>query len=479
MMRSFIYKGIGMNKRKWMNFIHLLVIISIFTTQLPTVIYAEEYEETSEDNQEEVQEESSEEQQDNQEESSNEESSSESDSEKSEEDNEESSENTSARKNSAGEYTNDLIEQSERSKQEAESEKRAMSSNLTDIKAMLSSLEKTKSNLADYITELDSDLEDINDKIEALKVLISDKEFEIEVAKQELVVAKEIEEKQYATMKRRVKFMYEKGENSSIEMLLSSRSMIDFLNKAEFINRISSYDRKMLDSYIASKNEVAKKQKILEEQEAELEATKNDLEAEQAAVETLMSEKEKEITVYEKDIDNKQQAIDEYEAMIAEQDQIIRDLEAAIKAERERLEEENRRVITYDGGAFKWPAPSYKRISDDYGNRMHPTLGVQKFHNGIDLAAPSGSPILAAYDGEVIAASYSSTMGNYVMIDHGDGLITIYMHASSLGVSQGQEVTKGQQIAKVGSTGRSTGPHLHFGVRLNGSYVSPWKYLSK
>jgi murein DD-endopeptidase MepM/ murein hydrolase activator NlpD len=127
---------------------------------------------------------------------------------------------------------------------------------------------------------------------------------------------------------------------------------------------------------------------------------------------------------------------------------------------------------------FCFPAPSYTRISDDYGERVHPVLGVTMFHNGVDMAAPSGSPILAAYDGEVVAAAYSGSMGNYVMIDHGDGLYTIYMHASALYVSKGQTVTKGQNIAAVGSTGRSTGPHLHFGVRLNGSYVSPWGYIS-
>ena len=108
---------------------------------------------------------------------------------------------------------------------------------------------------------------------------------------------------------------------------------------------------------------------------------------------------------------------------------------------------------------------------------MHPTLGVQKFHNGVDFAAASGTPILAAYSGNVVAASYNSSMGNYVMIDHGDGLYTIYMHASKLYVSSGQSVSKGDQIAAVGSTGRSTGPHLHFSVRLNGNYVSPWGYL--
>jgi len=108
---------------------------------------------------------------------------------------------------------------------------------------------------------------------------------------------------------------------------------------------------------------------------------------------------------------------------------------------------------------------------------MHPTLKVEKFHNGLDMAAPGGSPILAAYDGTVVAAAYSSSMGNYIMLYHGDNLYTIYMHASKLYVSNGAEIKKGQKIAAVGTTGRSTGNHLHFGVRLNGNYVNPWNYL--
>ena len=151
-------------------------------------------------------------------------------------------------------------------------------------------------------------------------------------------------------------------------------------------------------------------------------------------------------------------------------------MEQAVAEEKKKLAEANRR--RYDGGVFKWPAPSYTRISDDYGARIHPILKTQQFHNGVDMAAPSGSPILAAYDGEVIAATYNGSMGNYVMIDHGDNLYTIYMHASALYVSKGQTVARGEKIAAVGSTGRSTGPHLHFSVRLNGSYVSPWNYLS-
>lgn len=376
--------------------------------------------------------------------------------------------------------TNEAIEKNEASKKEAESQKNALKNNMTNVKSLIAELESDKGDLEEYIKKLDGDLSEIEQKIATYTELISTKEFEIATTQTELEEAKAREQQQYETMKKRIKFMYEKGGNSSYaEMLLTSTSFADFLNKAEFISKITAYDKRMLNDYIATKEEIQDKENTLIAQEEELQSAKEAAQNEQDAMETLIATKEEEITAYETDISNKEAAVAEYEAMIAEQDQIIKDLEAAIAAEKKRLEEENRKAITYDGGKFKWPAPSYKRISDDYGNRIHPTLGTQQFHNGIDMAAPSGSPILAAYDGEVIAASYSSTMGNYVMIDHGDGIITIYMHASSIGVSNGQTVKKGQQIGCVGSTGRSTGPHLHFSVRKNGSYVSPWNYLSK
>ncbi len=378
----------------------------------------------------------------------------------------------------AATLTNDKIRESEESKKQAEEERKALKNNLTDVKSLLTSLETTKTNLENYIQELDEDLTDINEKIDNLNRLITDKEFEIATTETELTEAKGVADRQYDTMKKRIKFVYERGEQSTVQMLLSSKSFVDFLNKAEFITRISAYDKRMLDSYIDAKNLVAAKEQELIEQKNALEDARAAVKNEQDALEELMEDKEKEITVYEGDINNKEAAIAEYEAMIAEQDQIIKDLEAAILEEKKRLLAENKKAIVYDGGQFKWPAPSYTRISDDYGYRIHPILGTEQFHNGVDMAAPSGSPILAAYDGEVIAASYSPTMGNYIMIDHGDGLITIYMHASSVSVSSGTMVARGEQIGCVGSTGRSTGPHLHFSVRQNGSYVSPWNYLS-
>lgn len=373
--------------------------------------------------------------------------------------------------------TNDFIKESEASKEQAEQNRNTLKNGLSNIKALLAGLENSKNNLEEYITQLDSDLNAIEENISYLNGQISQKETEIKETQAELDDATQVAADQYAAMKKRIKFMYEKGNASYVEMLASSKSFTDFLNKAEFIRKISEYDRNLLDDYIETQERIAAAKDKLVADNEELKEAKAALQNEESAMEELIASKEEEIDVFENDISNKEAAIAQYQAEIAAQDALIKELEAQILAEKKRLLAENKKAIVYDGGKFAWPAPKYVRISDEYGNRIHPILGIQQFHNGVDMAAPNGSPILAAYDGEVVSAAYSATMGNYIMIDHGDGLYTIYMHASSIGVSPGTMVARGEQIGCVGSTGRSTGPHLHFSVRENGSYVSPWNYL--
>ena len=374
----------------------------------------------------------------------------------------------------------DSIRSSIREKQsaigEAEKEKAALQSGLTDIKKLVADLENAKKSLKDYVAKLDANLNEIEAKIAELKELIAKKEKEIEKTGEELDAATAAEEEQYAAMKMRVKFMYERGQTFYLDMLFAPGNFGDILSRTQYVEKIAAYDRKKLEEYQETKEKIAMFREELEAEKLVLDAAKEAVEEEEKALNALIASKEKEIKSYESDISNKSQLVKEYEAEIAARNATIAALEQAVEAEKKQLEEANR--PKYDGGRFKWPAPSYTRISDDYGNRIHPTLGVQQFHNGVDLAAPSGSPILAAYDGSVVAAAYNGSMGNYIMIDHGDGRYTIYMHASALYVSKGAHVSKGDQIAAVGSTGRSTGPHLHFSVRLNGSYVSPWNYLS-
>lgn len=368
------------------------------------------------------------------------------------------------------------IKQKQQAISDAQSEKKKIQSNISDIKSMVSQLQKSKKDLETYVAQLDGQLDDLENKIEDLEEEITAKKTEIEETKADIEQAQAVADQQYEDMKTRLRYLYRNSKgNGYLELLVNAGSFADMLNQAGYVEQLSSYDSRKLEEYRQSVEYLELCKQTLEEEEDVLNTAQASLEKEQQAVNTLISEKEQQIVAYQGDISNKEAAIKEYEADISAQNATIAALEKAVAADKAKLEEENR--LKYDGGMFQMPCPGYTRISDDYGNRMHPTLKVQKFHNGVDFAAPSGTAILAAYSGNVVAASYNSSMGNYVMIDHGDGLYTIYMHASKLYVSTGQSVSKGATIAAVGSTGRSTGSHLHFSVRSNGSYVSPWNYL--
>lgn len=359
--------------------------------------------------------------------------------------------------------------------EDTQNQRKQLEGGLTDVKQVISSLEQSKSSLVSYVEKLDAEVGTAQAKLAELSGMIDLKESEIIQTKAELEEAIIRERAQYEAMKLRIKNMYERGDYFYIEALLKAAAFADMLNYADYVEKLTESDRNILENFKVTRQYVELCKAQLEEEQKLLEEARTGAEAEKAALETLISEKQTQIKAYEADISSKEKLIKEYEEEIAARNAVIKALEEAVKAEQAALEAASKR--RYDGGVFAWPAPAYTRISDDYGNRIHPTLGTQQFHSAIDMAAPGGSPILAAYDGTVLAAAYNASMGNYIMINHGDGLFTIYMHASALYVSKGAEVVKGQKIAAVGTTGRSTGNHLHFGVRLNGNYVNPWNYL--
>ena len=373
--------------------------------------------------------------------------------------------------------TSDTIKEMENQISNAEKEMKGLKSSLSDVKSLVNKLENEKSDLKNYVTQLDNTLATIEAKIQDLLNQITQKEEEIKVTQEQLEQAKIVEEEQYDSMKERIKCNYEQGEYHYLERLFSAQSFLDLLNRITYEEAMAKYEREKLDEFIANREYIEVCEQQLQVEKEYLDTVKECVENEQAAVEALIATKKQEIEKYESNISSQEQAIKEYEAEIAEQNEIIKQLEKAVEEEKKKLLASS--AIIYDGGTFAFPLKTYTRISDDYGYRIHPILNVKQFHNGVDFAAPSGTPIYAAYDGKVVAATYSATMGNYVMIDHGDSLYTIYMHASKLYVSKGDTVVKGQTIAAVGTTGRSTGNHLHFSVRKNGSYVSPWEYLSK
>lgn len=373
--------------------------------------------------------------------------------------------------------TSDTIKEKEDKIAEAEKKKEQLEQELSNMEIIKSKLEKEKKNLTNYVSELDKELAALEARIEELNGLISTKEAEIAAIEIELQQAIETEQAQYEAMKLRIQFMYEQGETNYLAMLMSAENFSDMLNKADYIEQLSAYDRQKLDEYVAITQYVTICKEELEAEKSLLDTAKADVLIEQANITTLIAEKQVMIEDYQTDIATQEAAIQQYEDDLQMELEIISQLEAEVLEEKKEILLENGIVITYDGGKLTWPCPSYTRISSPFGWRIHPTLGVNKFHNGVDMAAPKGTDILAAYSGEVVAATYNSTMGNYVMMNHGNGFYTIYMHASKLCVSQGDIIIEGEKIAEVGSTGRSTGPHLHFGVRKDGEYVNPMNYL--
>ena len=375
--------------------------------------------------------------------------------------------------------TSDSIKEKEEQIKQALSEKESLHNGLSNLQNIKKDLETQRTNLKNYVAQLDSNLEQIERNIAELKAKISVKEEEIAVAEEQLAEALEKEENQRTSMINRIRMVYETGDPQMTEMLLKSSSFGDFLNKADYVERVISYDQQMWQDYKTVREYVELCKQELELEREILDEAKAGVEEEQRNLEALIEQKNRDILEYESDISNKEQAIKEYEEEIKAQEEEISTLEAQIAEEKKKILANSGVVLTYDGGTFKFPLASYTRVSDDYGMRIHPILGIQQLHNGVDFAAPKGTAIYAAYDGVVVAATYSGTMGNYVMIDHGDGLYTIYMHASQLYVEKDDIVVRGETIAAVGSTGRSTGNHLHFSVRLNGAYTSPWNYISK
>lgn len=392
---------------------------------------------------------------------------------------------------------------------EAKEEKEQLENSLKEAQKLVDTLKGSKETIEEKVTELDGKLTDISANITDLEAKLEVKNqelFDTQVLLEEAILD---EREQYERMKIRIRFMYENGKSSYMERLLNAENFADFLNAIEYIRQISAYDRAMLEQYRQTQTIIADAKTALEEDKLQLEQMQTQVTEEKQAVETLLTAKETELASVDKNLDKASELADVFAAEIEAQNAIIAQIkqaEAAKEAARKKAEEEARKKAeeeaqkkaeengeaepdesgseteipedSYNGGAFAWPCPSSKRITSDYGNRISPTEGASSDHKGIDIGAAYGADIVAAADGIVIFSGYSSAAGNYVMIDHGGSLYTVYMHASALCVSQGETVTREQVIAKVGSTGISTGNHLHFGVSLNGSYVSPWNYLS-
>ncbi len=357
---------------------------------------------------------------------------------------------------------------------DAQDKKEELENELENTKDFLSTLEALKENEKEYVKALDAELEAIATEIYELTLSIEAKNIEIANTEKEINAAEADIEQQYEDMKLRIKYMYENGEVSDLQMIFDSQNMSDVLDRAEYINKITEYDRNMMIKLKESKEALVEKKAELDKERAELSILMVEAQNEQAKTELLVADKQATIDAYEGQIDAAETDAAALEKHIKEQEQLIAELE-----EIERQRQEANLEIMYDGGKMTWPLPGYTRLSDDYGIRNDPFGGPgQSMHNGIDIPAPAGTPIVAAYDGQVAWSYYNWSAGNWIGIDHGNGVYTVYMHMSKFVATEGQYVKKGDVIGLVGTTGSSTGNHLHFAVRLNGSYVNPHDYVT-
>ena len=252
------------------------------------------------------------------------------------------------------------------------------------------------------------------------------------------------------------------------------------MNRSEYIEKIADYDQRIFERYQKIAREVQEKQQKRQQKLQELEDLEAQTQKEKETVKELRQSKKKKLEQFDQQMEESQEQMDEYtrQAVAAENE-----VEKLLQKKQDEIDREMAAGSGNSGEGTKglsWPLRGGAgRISSGFGPRTSPAAGASSNHKGLDLAIASGTPILAAGSGRVVTATYSSSAGNYVMISHGDRLYTVYMHCSRLAVKVGDSVSKGQVIAYVGSTGISTGAHLHFGVSKNGNYVNPLNYVSR
>lgn len=263
--------------------------------------------------------------------------------------------------------------------------------------------------------------------------------------------------------KTRMRVMYQNMSQSSLEVLIESKSFSEFLSRVELLALVKANDEKLIKEIsMAKENTEVKKQEKLQELNEKI----AELEKLNAKLAKDKTSRAKVLTDMETQQESLKRAEKREDDLIAQSKKLEKDL---IK-----LQDANKK---YAGGIMKWPTPGYTSISSPFGMRIHPIYKKKKMHTGIDIDAPSGATIVAANSGKVILAGWNGGYGNCVIIDHGDGIATLYAHQSKILVKVGDELKKGDTVGKVGSTGLSTGPHLHFEVRVGGEPKDPKKYV--
>jgi len=362
---------------------------------------------------------------------------------------------------SAGAVTQSEIDALKKEQEESQAKQDALKDQLADLEADQAAAQEKRQLLTEQLNAINAEIANIDAQISYYDGEIAQKEEERKEAE-----AREAE--QYDLFCQRVRMMEEQGTVSYWSILFNAESFSDLLDRIADVDAVMAYDNEVMDQLIATREELVRVQGELESARAEEQAAKEQQEAKKAEQQAKVAEAQALVDQINANTAEVNRQLDAESAAASE-------IQAEIAQKQKQLEEERKQnniVISSETG-YLWPLPGYYRLSSQFGYRIHPITGVAHSHTGIDIPASGGTPILAAKSGQVVTSAYHYSYGNYVVIDHGNGNSTLYAHMSSRAVSEGQMVTQGQVIGYVGTTGSSTGNHLHFEVRDNYTRVDP------
>ncbi len=356
------------------------------------------------------------------------------------------------------------IDALEEQRDELKAQREEMQAGIDELKNQQAGVLEQKRALDEQNEVYRQELELIEEQVSLYTRLVDEKAAELEKATAD-------EAEQLAIYKQHVRAMEENGEYTYLSIIFGSKSLSQLMSNLDMIGEIMDADKRIYDQYTAAREDAEEIKaeyettlSALADKQAEYEAEKADLEAKIAEANDMIAQLEEEIN----------SNYDLYLEVLAQEEALESDIQNMI-AEMERQEAANSITST---GTYIWPLPGYSPGSA-YGWRMHPIYHEMRFHAGEDIGAPSGTPILAADSGmATVIADNGNGYGNYIMINHGGGRVTLYAHMSAFAISNGATVSQGQVIGYVGSTGNSTGPHLHFEVRVNGATTDPKSYFS-
>ena len=329
---------------------------------------------------------------------------------------------------------------------------------LKAVQEQISENMKQLEELDGQISESQTELNKINIEVEDLMTQIQQNEEKLNKTQQEYDEIQEL-------LEIRLIEMYEAPKLQTLDILLTSKSLTEFLSNYYAMKELIEYDNELLNTVRTQKQEIETTKKILAEKKQQV-VTNKQIQQKKAQVltntKTMREYYLSKLTAEEQELQSK---IDQYNLEVSQ-------IEAEIK-----MLALNSISSDYIGGAMLWPVPGHTTLTSTYGMRVHPVTGAYKLHTGIDISAPLGTSFIAAANGIVSKATSNAAYGNMVIIDHGGGVQTLYAHGNEILVQVGQTVAAGTDVLKVGSTGYSTGPHAHFEIRINGQTVNPLDYL--